>query len=1836
MSNTSATTMSKPRLAGSGFALLAAAFGLFAVGDRSVWSAGAGNGGVDPLEILNLAVRPNAIFVLDSSGSMGETVTGVGGLADDDPAAKIAIAKKVIRDVVAANQTRVSFQFGTYNQPATTIARIPIPPSVVPLAPQTTQSTGSSKFQYTATNPAFTTEPAVQLRLFEVPAGSNWTVTFKNGATQYVTTSLPTGTYTGTEFAQLIAGLMNAQDNSGYVGTFTDPAISANPTFSFARTLGTNQFMIRFSLMNATLNALLRANATDNDRTVPLNPTPLTIVPQTGLVTSFSATYPNSFVVAAGPTIRFRRGSATFTTTLTNATYSGAGLASHIATRMNAIDPGAGAGVPNSFVITGSPSVRIAKGPTPTLFTGNLTDGTYTGAALATHIATVFDAIDGLSATTSTYTGIYNTGTGVFTFGRIGSGGPLPPADTTSSFSIRWSNWNASLRTLIGAPSADATDASNPFSLVTSGLGAGGVATYAGAYSTATGLFTFTRAGSDTLNSFDILLSSWTGTLRTLMGVAGADVSDPLSPYTLTLGPPTTLLPPGTASSQASNTGPGNSTAPLVLYRRADLGSPHQISDLGSTFYSLFANKFFNGQILSVLADGSPCFLQAGVPIVGPAKPTVTIAVVPSCGGAPTTSVVFPLQGPTTVSTQAGVPTCGGFRSLVALAPCDQNDQLTTIDLPYLQNDFNYTGTTINGYSETNGTGTSVTQPPDWGVRAAGSTPIAESLIDIATIFKSGTLATAGPPALPAVSAIWPGIALQTKKQTTFVIFVTDGDDTCQDRNGSNLGLSGDQQALRAAHKTQLLRQGYQPGDLGWAPNPAPTETADDVTTYFVAFGSGAAANRSNWIAWGGSGMILPTTGTLAQTRWSAIPTAAQRAACTTCVDAFLATDAAALTAALQAAIDLGQSAGEFSDQQSITETVYEYGYLVPLPTPTPTPSPAPSVTPAPTPVPLQVLPLSPRTRYGSTIPVLLQSTFEMPAFSGHLKAFRNNSGVSELLWDAGAKLNDRVTNDTGAMGLGTYTFDQLHGGATAANIKTSSARIKRRIFTTTGQGVLAAYGAPNLLSANAAALAGTAASDPIRVELWPPTTSGPTAVAPSANNPAPAGRLDTALGLTAATTLVQVQALSPTACKPSGDATPRLHPECTSVTPGVALARAKREAREAILASLAGAKVLTTNGAPDRLITGEVLFTARPWILSESTLAAPAVVTPPLVASPLSFKSAEYLLYRDGPRDPSNGRAVDATKNGLGLRNPDLDPLAVAGDADFRLNLKPQMSVVYHATNQGLHAFRAGPCPSNTGNPAIGPGSGPNCGGGPAAGTPLGTGPEQGGEELWAFIPFDQLGKLAGLLQIQSRSNKIYIIAAPVRVSDVFVDGGATLSLPGASVGVTGVWRTLAIFGRGQGGKAMTALDITVPGPFTEHSLTTAPPIVVWSRGNFDTNDGLIKSGSNLYNNGASDYNAFLGMGETWSVPAVGFVDPVLYPTPRRPSGFDFALFMGSGYSDSILEGRTFFVLDALSGDVFRSFALPNGTTATVVPQTGLPLANVLPVSPAIYGVDGTGASPTGFGFLANPVEARAKAVYFGDLHSRIWRYLADTPTVAPTVLADLSSDGDQPFSNGLSILEVGKVPQLFTSSGRDSRVALRPGPPRFRMYGYNDGPSGAPVGPLTQLFFRDFLDGYRGNSAPAATFAGGDLDNDPTTPITLTPVVFFTGLKYNPGGVTCVSSFDSILFALQGLTGLAAFDLNSTSNVESDDAYAQVLGQILQNPHVTTEGTLVVDRGLGAQAAPPPPAPPELQALPPQSTTTNTVYAGLTPGSLAYTTLRATNPLPLRNGSAVCNVNN
>ena len=133
------------------------------------------------------------------------------------------------------------------------------------------------------------------------------------------------------------------------------------------------------------------------------------------------------------------------------------------------------------------------------------------------------------------------------------------------------------------------------------------------------------------------------------------------------------------------------------------------------------------------------------------------------------------------------------------------------------------------------------------------------------------------------------------------------------------------------------------------------------------------------------------------------------------------------------------------------------------------------------------------------------------------------------------------------------------------------------------------------------------------------------------------------------------------------------------------------------------------------------------------------------------------------------------------------------------------------------------------------------------------------------------------------------------------------------------GVWRRVLYFGRGIGGKYVTALDVTGPATYTDRYFNTIGPIPLWNRGNPDTEDGLVGGPPNNSLE-PTDLTDYAKMGETWSIPTLAYVNSqrnnAIYQTARQPTGIDFAIFMGSGYG-GIGEGTTHYALDALSGDV-------------------------------------------------------------------------------------------------------------------------------------------------------------------------------------------------------------------------------------------------------------------------------------------------------------------------------
>jgi len=494
--------------------------------------------------------------------------------------------------------------------------------------------------------------------------------------------------------------------------------------------------------------------------------------------------------------------------------------------------------------------------------------------------------------------------------------------------------------------------------------------------------------------------------------------------------------------------------------------------------------------------------------------------------------------------------------------------------------------------------------------------------------------------------------------------------------------------------------------------------------------------------------------------------------------------------------------------------------------------------------------------------------------------------------------------------------------------------------------------------------------------------------------------------------------------------------------------------------------------------------------------------------------------------------------------------------------------------------------------------------------------------------VPYDQVGKLNQryLNNPQKRDNHDYMMARGIRFSDVFVPNPGTAADPsttpvaktagGVSLGqIQGVWRKVLFVGRGKGGKYVTAIDVTAPAPFTELTMPASGsppvgPIILWSRGNPDTSTGARQGqpGASLSNTQV-DYDAYLKMGETWSVPALAYVgramartdDPSKKATAtvRKPNGADFVLYMGSGYGDSG-QGTTFYSLDPLTGDVITSVDVEQ-VVASRYPElkrTGMPYANAIVANPIAF-------NPTRYVYAPGGVKSpsvaagEARRVYVGDLYGRFWKFLTAAPDIAIPG-ADLGRD--QPVATAGSLIglppnDPATKPSVFLTSGNDNRATGT-----FHNFGFLDEGDNTTTAvssqvpqngigvypPMKSAFVTDFQPGFRGTLQPATAYS------DASTGYVLGRV-FFGGTRFNGPNSTyapptppypCRSSFDSILYALGAESGLAAYDMAYGNDyvIFKDSRIAALSTQ------AAPKGSqLVKDEGLSKTGTPiaPPPAP-------------------------------------------------
>ena len=159
----------------------------------------------------------------------------------------------------------------------------------------------------------------------------------------------------------------------------------------------------------------------------------------------------------------------------------------------------------------------------------------------------------------------------------------------------------------------------------------------------------------------------------------------------------------------------------------------------GTIVYKLIAGRFFNGHTIYALnTNAAGCSTVTSGAATNPA--TVRLVIVTSCATlTPDPAfrpVTFTFSGALNWNGVDAANSCGGFQSKVSMAACTNVAQFDTINTPFLLPELLTDNTgSIVGYSE-DGSFNIRTPPTPNGIRAAGFTPVANSLLDFKTIFN--------------------------------------------------------------------------------------------------------------------------------------------------------------------------------------------------------------------------------------------------------------------------------------------------------------------------------------------------------------------------------------------------------------------------------------------------------------------------------------------------------------------------------------------------------------------------------------------------------------------------------------------------------------------------------------------------------------------------------------------------------------------------------------------------------------------------------------------------------------------------------------------------------------------------------------------------------------------------------------------------------------------------------------------------------------------------------------------------------------------------------------------
>jgi hypothetical protein len=382
-------------------------------------------------------------------------------------------------------------------------------------------------------------------------------------------------------------------------------------------------------------------------------------------------------------------------------------------------------------------------------------------------------------------------------------------------------------------------------------------------------------------------------------------------------------------------------------------------------------------------------------------------------------------------------------------------------------------------------------------------------------------------------------------------------------------------------------------------------------------------------------------------------------------------------------------------------------------------------------------------------------------------------------------------------------------------------------------------------------------------------------------------------------------------------------------------------------------------------------------------------------------------------------------------------------------------------------------------------------------------------GDEVFAYIPDDvmgmALGEVAGSRDLLSEFVELVVAENNGIANHQFTMSGAPTvkdAFLRSDAGGDNEWHTLLAFGRGRGGRALTALDVTNPlSPTLRFNIVNREGM----------NDGLLD-----------------GMGETWSTPIMGNVQTT--NTTSSPDRVDqWLAFFGGGYgcNNTAREGQYLFAVKVENGAVYHRSQVTNDTSAAIP-------YNAVVTMPTLYNPHAEDVADNK-DFITR--------VYVGDVQGAIWKLV--TTDLSPTAwtfrkFAELGKD--QPITAPIALMNDPNNQRVYVMAGTGGDLRVPAASTVFKLSTLIDvDADGAnttqyPLG-STPFWSKALNPGERVYIAPVTI---GTVDAS-------TPMVFFAASAPGFDTQTCTGFFNSSLYALGLLSGQAEVDLDGGGPDES-----------------------------------------------------------------------------------------